>query len=504
MSDKISAATQLVRSCVILKSVVGIEDNHQWVLNNYRALRSSALLPICREAEDYTSLFDDEDLKMVWEIETFFINHDDVPDIDVIYRDDPYRKEKLKEWFKMPLLSMSSFNEILQKVINQVYTQCIAELYQSSYRIVAGDEGLPVDQNLKAMKSIKGVKSPFKVLKGISDFRSYHSYRMDRLDRAFRLVGEPRSFDYAMYEESLKDKGIPLTLPWPSVRERHSIYSHELCLIAGPAHLGKSTVAIYLSMWWAMNKKNGVYISLEMPEVQVWRSLAVCMCNNSSTIKGSISHQAYTKGTLGKGDKDKLAKLTIELKDQKYGYISVWYPDRFRLSDARSFLKSEKSKMEAAGKKLDYAIIDYPNMMDVDGKSRDYILQVNEIIRGLKKVATSLDVAIVCPFHLNRDFDKLVQKNEGKQVVPGLHNLSYSNEADKASDKVIALSPVSVEDNSSFVLSFIKARDEPTGPKERWVMHIDRDLKRITESVVQSEESVQSDAGEIASSPQIG
>ena len=194
----------------------------------------------------------------------------------------------------------------------------------------------------------------------------------------------------------------------------------ELVLVAGRPGMGKTSIALNMALYAAMNLKKTVAIfSLEMSREQlVTRLLSkAALVPSQNLLTGQLSEQQWR---------------SIAEAAQSLSAIDI------RIDDNPTLTVSDMNAQCRRVPNLDLVVIDYLQLMQSAGSGHNWSNEsrtqaVSDISRMLKIMAKELDVPVVCASQLSR-------ANESRQDKrPMLSDLRESGSIEQDADVVIGL-----------------------------------------------------------------
>ena len=176
----------------------------------------------------------------------------------------------------------------------------------------------------------------------------------------------------------------------------------DLIIIAGRPSMGKTSFAMNLAENAALNTNNSVAVfSMEMPGEQ----LAIRMMSSLGRID---SHNLRT-GKLQDHDWPRLISSVNMLSKAK-----LFIDDTAALTPTELRARTRRLKREQG---LDLVIIDYLQLMQIDGTNENRATEISEISRSLKALAKELEVPIIALSQLNRSVE---QRHDKRPVMSDL------------------------------------------------------------------------------------
>ena len=181
--------------------------------------------------------------------------------------------------------------------------------------------------------------------------------------------------------------------------------------------MGKTALA--LNIMTNVCKQGGkvLFVSEETPKNKVYDRLI-------SSI-GEIDYKLLREGRLGEKGANKVIKLCESLKDFQLDIF-----DR-RVSVAEMKARAQLTKAKFNG--LDLIVVDHIQLTRGDGRYRDRVHEVGEIVHGLKDLATRLDVPVLALSQLSRASETREDKR------PLLSDLRETGDIEQDADIVLGL-----------------------------------------------------------------
>lgn len=225
----------------------------------------------------------------------------------------------------------------------------------------------------------------------------------------------------------------------------------QLWVLAGRPAMGKTALALTIAKGASLKGYTGAFFSIEMQSNELALRMASDFCFNPDTPveyfnarKGSLDDYQLTRFKKGM---DKLRKLPLFISD-KGGYTVASVRQECR-----------KLNRNLKGKKLDYIIIDYLQLMKASSKySGNKVYEVAEITGSLKRLAKELDIPILLLCQLNRG----VEMREDKR--PLMSDLRDSGSIEQDADTIIF----------AYREHYYLKNNEPKKDKEIWLEKCER------------------------------
>lgn len=202
-------------------------------------------------------------------------------------------------------------------------------------------------------------------------------------------------------------------------RQLTGLYPGNLVILAARPAVGKSSLAHSIALNTARRTGKGVAIfSLEMSDIEVVRRL-VCM-------EAWVDSNVLKRSKLANEDYQKLADAC----DRLYK-LQLFIDDS---GDVRPIdLRGKCRRLQHTTGGLSLIVIDYLQLMRVDGYKENRVQQISEIARSLKNLAKELDVPILALSQLSRNVESRSDKR------PLLSDLRESGSIEADADVVLLL-----------------------------------------------------------------
>jgi hypothetical protein len=243
------------------------------------------------------------------------------------------------------------------------------------------------------------------------------------------------------YENSKVDQGLGMLCGILNIDDVvGGIRKGDLWLHAAFAGQLKTTFALN----WAYNqmtryKHNVFYVTLEMPYEEI-RKLAYVMHSSNARLMqkmGVTEPLDFTKVDSGALSPEEERYYQAVIKDfcenPEYGRFDVWGPDEDVTID-QIRLQAELNNQMAP---IHLLVVDHGGIVEPKRKKKDYVVELNSVIRDAKKMALQFNHGVKIPvlllFQINRDGRDYADKNGGRYQ---LRALSYANEAERSADVV--------------------------------------------------------------------
>lgn len=181
------------------------------------------------------------------------------------------------------------------------------------------------------------------------------------------------------------------------------LHAGELAVVAGRPGSGKTSLALNVASFAALNGASVLIFSLEMT--------AESLANSMLSSRSGVSGDRMRKGPqyLGAEAMEKIVDTANLLGNTK---IVVNDDSAASIGTIRREAQGMKARMG-----LDLLVVDYLQLMDSPASSRGRVEDVGAISRGLKILSKDLDVPVVALSQLNRDPEK---REGGRPILADL------------------------------------------------------------------------------------
>jgi replicative DNA helicase len=179
----------------------------------------------------------------------------------------------------------------------------------------------------------------------------------------------------------------------------------DLIIIAGRPSMGKTTLAVNMAEYAAVNPEIRAAVaifSMEMPSEQVVTRML-------SSI-GHVPLNAIRTGQISDDDWTRLNSATSQLSEAR-----IFIDETPGLTPTELRARARRIAREQKG--LGMIVVDYLQLMHVQGNKENRATEIAEISRGLKALAKELDVPVLALSQLNRGVE---QRQEKKPVMSDL------------------------------------------------------------------------------------
>ena len=190
----------------------------------------------------------------------------------------------------------------------------------------------------------------------------------------------------------------------------------DLVIVAGRPSMGKTTFAINIAENAAIGAQKGTAIfSMEMPSQQ----LAFRMISSL----GRVDQTHLRTGNFPDEDWSRI-NTAVQLMSEAPIYID----DTPGLSPTEIRARSRRLQREHG---LDLIVVDYLQLMQVEGTKENRATEISEISRGLKALAKELNVPVIALSQLNRSVEQRTDKR------PVMSDLRESGAIEQDADLIV-------------------------------------------------------------------
>ncbi len=249
----------------------------------------------------------------------------------------------------------------------------------------------------------------------------------------------------------------------------------DVYIIAARAGVGKTALMLTALRGASRGGSRALVYSYEMKPSMLVRRMF--------TATGRISGSKLDAGDLGEADMIKLANATSELQP-----LPIWFEERGTIADIRA-TAIEQHRTQG----LDLLVVDHVGLVDAIGRSQNREREVAEISRGLKSIATTLNIPVLVLAQLNRQADPAQE--------PALSELRESGSLEQDASVVVMLwASTENEAGNEVQWKISKNRHGPAGRKG--VLAFYRDTQLITDRLAARhapiKKSLTDEVGELA------
>jgi replicative DNA helicase len=190
----------------------------------------------------------------------------------------------------------------------------------------------------------------------------------------------------------------------------------DLVIVAGRPSMGKTTLAINIAENAAIGAQKGTAIySMEMPAQQ----LAFRMISSL----GRVDQTHLRTGNFPDEDWSRI-NTAVQLMSEAPIYID----DTPGMSPTEIRARARRLKREHG---LDLIVVDYLQLMQIEGTKENRATEISEISRGLKALAKELNVPVIALSQLNRSVEQRTDKR------PVMSDLRESGAIEQDADLIV-------------------------------------------------------------------
>jgi replicative DNA helicase len=174
----------------------------------------------------------------------------------------------------------------------------------------------------------------------------------------------------------------------------------DLVIVAGRPSMGKTTLAVNMAEYAAVNPKTRAAVaifSMEMPSEQVVTRMLASI--------GGVPLNSLRSGKISDEDWVRITGATSQLSDAK-----IFVDETPALNPTELRARARRVKREHG---LSLIVVDYLQLMQVPGTKENRATEIAEISRALKALAKELQVPVIALSQLNRG----VEQREHKRPV---------------------------------------------------------------------------------------
>jgi replicative DNA helicase len=204
----------------------------------------------------------------------------------------------------------------------------------------------------------------------------------------------------------------------------------DLVIVAGRPSMGKTTLAINMAenVALAPDVKGSVLIfSMEMPAEQLMTRMLASW--------GGVPLHDIRSGRVTDQDWARISSATSQLQEAR-----IFIDETPGLTPTELRARSRRVKREHG---LNLVVVDYLQLMQVNGTKENRATEISEISRGLKALAKELDVPVIALSQLNRS----VEQRESKRPV--MSDLRESGAIEQDADMILFIYREEVYDKNS-------------------------------------------------------
>ncbi|HEY2809260.1 MAG TPA: replicative DNA helicase [Steroidobacteraceae bacterium] len=223
----------------------------------------------------------------------------------------------------------------------------------------------------------------------------------------------------------------------------------DLVIIAGRPSMGKTTLAVNMAEYAAVNpgsRASVAIFSMEMPSEQVITRMLASI--------GGVPLNSLRSGKISDDDWVRITGATSQLSEAK-----IYVDETPALNPTEIRARARRVKREHG---LDLVVVDYLQLMQVPGTNENRATEIAEISRGLKALAKELQVPVIALSQLNRG----VEQREHKRPV--MSDLRESGALEQDADMILLIYREEVYDKNTTKkgvaeIDLVKHRNGETG-----------------------------------------
>jgi len=204
----------------------------------------------------------------------------------------------------------------------------------------------------------------------------------------------------ALYERANQDDVTGVATGFSDLDERTSgLQPGDLIIVAGRPSMGKTSLALNMAEHVALKVKRPVAVfSMEMGGAQLVMRMVGSV--------GKIDQHRMRNGKLGNDEWDRLS-----IAMEKMSQAQLWIDETGALTpnDLRARSRRLARQCSAEGG-LGLIVVDYLQLMSVQGEGENRATEISEISRSLKALAKELQVPVVALSQLNRSLEQRPNK----------------------------------------------------------------------------------------------
>jgi replicative DNA helicase len=225
-------------------------------------------------------------------------------------------------------------------------------------------------------------------------------------------------------------------------------------IISARAGVGKTALMLTALRGAAKGGSRALVYSYEMKPSMLVRRMF--------TATARVSGSKLDSGDLNEADMIKLSTATGELAP-----LPIWFEERGTIADIRA-AAIEQHRTQG----LDLLVVDHVGLVDTIGRAQNREREVAEISRGLKSIATTLNIPVLILAQLNRQADPAQE--------PSLSELRESGSLEQDASVVIMLW-ASTENETVNEVQWKIAKNRHGAAGRKGVLSFYRDTQLITD-----------------------
>ena len=204
----------------------------------------------------------------------------------------------------------------------------------------------------------------------------------------------------------------------------------DLVIIAGRPSMGKTTLAVNMAEYAAVNpatRASVAIFSMEMPSEQVITRMLASI--------GGVPLNSLRSGRISDEDWVRITSATSQLSEAK-----LFVDEAPGINPTELRARARRVKREHG---LNLLVVDYLQLMQVPGTRENRATEIAEISRGLKALAKELQVPVIALSQLNR----AVEQREHKKPV--MSDLRESGALEQDADMILLIYREEVYDRNT-------------------------------------------------------
>jgi len=268
---------------------------------------------------------------------------------------------------------------------------------------------------------------------------------------------------------AIKSNNGQVSTGWPTLDKRlfGGMNRGELNIFAGGSGSGKSLFMQNISINWATQGLNGVYLSLELSE-------GLCAMRMDSMVANVSTKEVFK-------DLDTI-EMKVKMTGKKSGSLRIKYmPAQSNVNQIRSYLKELQIQ---TGKKLDFIMVDYLDLvMPVSAKvsPNDLFVKDKYVSEELRNLAKELNILMITASQLNRGAVEEIEFDHS-HIAGGLSKINTA-------DNVFGIfTSRAMRERGRYQLQLMKTRSS-SGVGMKVDLEYDLETLRITDPGEEAQES---------------
>lgn len=207
----------------------------------------------------------------------------------------------------------------------------------------------------------------------------------------------------------------------------------EIAIFMAETSIGKTSFVLDLALKLANNNYKGIFFSCEMDLEQIGHRV--------------ISNQLGIPLTFLQDDElyNRLMQkkeIREDIEEVKKLINLTLYNGTFTLSKIESYIK----KFKLAEDKLDFIVIDYLQLLDIDEKTANTYEKTSQISKRLKQIAVENNICILCISQISRAYQTRKDKlKQGEKFYLNVSDIKDSSQVEQDASLVVGLVAESVE-----------------------------------------------------------